>query len=70
MDLVTLLINIIIIAIIFTLVLWLARSAPIEEPFKGIIVWVVIAIGVVWVIAFLLGGAPPLFHSGMLHLTR
>lgn len=66
MDLITLLINLLIIAIIFTLVLFLARAAPIDEPIKGIIIWVVYVIFVLWAIAFLLGGTPPLLHGSVL----
>ncbi len=68
MDFITLLLNLLVIAVIFTLVLFLVKKAPIEEPIKGIIVWVVYVVFVLWLVAFLLGGAPPLFHANTFRL--
>lgn len=54
MDLVSIVVYLVIIAIVFTLALWIARAAPIAEPFKSIIVWVVYVIGALFLIGFLL----------------
>ena len=68
MDFVTLIINLLIIAVIISLLLFLAAKAPIDAKIKEIITWVIYVVAVLWLIAFLLGGAPPLLHSNTFRL--
>ncbi len=70
MDIIMLVFNLLIIGLIFTLILFIVKRAPVEEPIKGIIVWIVYVVAALWLIGFLLGLAPPVIHSGtpfMLH---
>jgi hypothetical protein len=55
MDLVGILVTILILGIVLWLLLWLIDSSPIPEPFKAVLHWIVIAIGVIWLISILLG---------------
>ncbi len=64
MDIITLVFNLLIIGLVFTLILFIVKRAPVEEPIKGIIVWVVYVVAALWLIGFLLGMAPPVIHSG------
>jgi hypothetical protein len=55
MDLVGFLITLLILGIVLYLLIWLVDSAPIPEPFKAVLHWLVIAIAVIWLISLLLG---------------
>jgi hypothetical protein len=54
-DLVGFLITVLILGIVVYLLLWLVDSAPLPEPFKAVLHWIVIAIAVIWLISMLLG---------------
>ena len=54
MDLIGFLVALFVLAVVFTIILFVARKAPIEEPFKGVIIWVIYAIGALFLIALLL----------------
>ena len=69
MDLIGILVTLLILGIVLFLLLWLVDSAPIPEPFKAVLHWIVIAIAVIWLISILLGMAGmgygtqfPVFH--------
>ena len=69
MDIVGLLITILVLCVVIWLALYLVDASPIPEPFKAVLHWLVLAIGIIWLISILLGLAGmgygtqfPVFH--------
>lgn len=57
--LLSLLLTILILGVVLGLVLYLVDTAPfIAEPFKSVLHWLIIAVGVIYIIGLLLGQAP------------
>lgn len=48
-------IYLLIMGIVFGILLWIVRSAPIPDPFKKVVVWVVYLVGALFLINWLLG---------------
>ncbi len=56
-DFVKVIIQLLIIGIVFGILLWIASTAPIPDPFKKIVIWIVYVIGGLFLINWLLGFA-------------
>jgi hypothetical protein len=67
MDIIAIFVNLLLIIVVLALVVLLIRKAPGDAELKSIVEWIAYVIAVLYFLAVILGGAPPLMHPSMLH---